>query len=454
MSQISVVKYSEVTKTHRFDAEYYKPEYLLLLNLIEKSSKFTSFKKLGLKVDASAFYPSIEPHYGLGKLPFLRVVNVDKRIFYEEAITIPETLLEQFKTIKLAKKGDIVITKGGSVARVGYISRDSALSRDLIYINSSKLDTNFSKYLFFYFISDFTHSLIIRSASLTAQPHLTIMLIRDLPIYTPEKSFTDKIAKLFDQSFNYEDQSKITYIEAEETLLKELNLRDYRPEHKLSYNAKLSEVLNSKRIDADYYQPKYKEIEQIIKKYSLGSKPLNEVIKIKNKNFFPEDDKEYNYIELSNISSNGNITGCTKDFGKNLPSRARRKVSKGDVIISTIEGSLESCAVIRDEYDGALCSTGFFVINSKTINSETLLVLVKSIIMQNLLKRGCKGTILTAISKDELDKIEIPLIKDYIQKDISQKINESYKLRKESKELLEKAKKMVEDEIEKEAGQN
>ncbi|PIN84007.1 hypothetical protein COV61_01425, partial [Candidatus Micrarchaeota archaeon CG11_big_fil_rev_8_21_14_0_20_47_5] len=265
------------------------------------------------------------------------------------------------------------------------------------------------------------------------------------------ESFQKKIECLILESKAKINDSVDKYKQAEKTLLNELNLNDYKPEHKLSYDTKLREILNSKRIDADYYQPKYKEIEQKIKNYRLSSKPLSEVIKIKNKNFFPVDDKEYKYIELSNISSNGNITSCTIDLGKNLPSRARRKVSKGDVIISTIEGALESCAVITDEYDGVLCSTGFFVINSKIINSETLLVLAKSIIMQNLLRRGCKGTILTAISKDELDKIEIPLIKESIQKDISQKIIESYKQRKESKELLEKAKKIVEDEIEKEA---
>ncbi|MBU1129572.1 MAG: hypothetical protein KJ949_03010 [Nanoarchaeota archaeon] len=50
-----------------------------------------------------------------------------------------------------------------------------------------------------------------------------------------------------------------------------------------------------------------------------------------------------------------------------------------------------------------------------------------------------------------MQKIKIPLLPSSIQNEISEKIQESFKLRKESKELLEKAKKMVEDEIEKEA---
>ena len=45
---------------------------------------------------------------------------------------------------------------------------------------------------------------------------------------------------------------------------------------------------------------------------------------------------------------------------------------------------------------------------------------------------------------------KIPLINPQLQKEISDRIKESFKLRNESKQLLEQAKKMVEDEIEKE----
>jgi len=46
--------------------------------------------------------------------------------------------------------------------------------------------------------------------------------------------------------------------------------------------------------------------------------------------------------------------------------------------------------------------------------------------------------------------LQIPLIKPSIQKQIAEKIQESHRLRKESKELLDEAKRKVEEEIEKE----
>ena len=114
----------------------------------------------------------------------------------------------------------------------------------------------------------------------------------------------------------------------------------------------------------------------------------------------------------------------------------------------SVEGSLQSCALITDEYDGALCSTGFYVLDSDCINSETLLVLFKSEPIQALMKQRCSGTILTAISKDELLSMPLPMIDGDIQKEIAVKVQEAFTLRKQSKQLLEYAKQAVEMAIE------
>ncbi len=172
-------------------------------------------------------------------------------------------------------------------------------------------------------------------------------------------------------------------------------------------------------------------------------------MKINDKNFTPKDNEQYKYIELANISSNGEINGYTENFGNELPSRARRKVQKGDLVISTIEGSLESIALITEDWKNALCSTGFFVVNSNKLNPETLLVLLKTKVGQMQLKKGCKGTILTAIDKNEFSKIVLPKIDSRTQEEIKKKITEMYETKKISKSLLEIAKRGVEIAIEK-----
>lgn len=262
--------------------------------------------------------------------------------------------------------------------------------------------------------------------------------------------FQGTIRKMFDFAFALVvNKAESLYKEAERILLSELNVLDWKPKHKLSFIKNFSDTKSTTRIDAEYYQPVYEEVVKRIKEYKGGHEPLGKVVKTKDANFPPNDGVTYKYIELANISSNGNINGFIEALGQELPSRARRKVNAGDVIVSTIEGSLSSIALISDDLDNALCSTGFFVINSDKINSETLLIFLKSSLGQLQLKKGCSGTILTAISDDEFKKIILPDLSAGVQGEIKKKISEMYSSKLLSKQLLEIAKRGVEIAIEK-----
>ena len=248
----------------------------------------------------------------------------------------------------------------------------------------------------------------------------------------------------FNKAFDLIQTSEVVYHQAQTLLLAELGLVDWQPQHQLTLIKNFSDTKQAKRIDADYFQPKYDEIVNFIKNYSDGWDTLENQVRIKDTNFKPDAETEYKYIELANIGSNGEITDCMVEHGEDLPTRARRKVAAGDVIVSSIEGSLESIALITEEYDNALCSTGFHVIQSDVINSKVLLVLFKSIVGQLQLKKGCSGTILTAINKGEFSKIAIPKITEDKQAEIEQKVDESFDLRNRAKDLLEHAKCAVE----------
>ncbi len=250
------------------------------------------------------------------------------------------------------------------------------------------------------------------------------------------------------ESFDKHRMSKEIYAKAQILLLSELGLANWKPKHHPAFVKSYSDTKQAGRIDADYFQPKYDEIINSIKSYSEGWDMLGNLARLKDKNFNPQGNKEYRYIELANIAGNGEIMDCMLEQGQDLPSRARRRVATGDVIVSSIEGSLDSIALIDEEYDEALCSTGFHVINSQVLNPETLLTLLKSIVGQLQLKKGCSGTILTAINKHELCNIVLPVIPKEKQTQIQKKVIESFNLRKQSKHLPECAKRAVEIAIE------
>lgn len=76
---------------------------------------------------------------------------------------------------------------------------------------------------------------------------------------------------------------------------------------------------------------------------------------------------------------------------------------------------------------------------------------------ENELNKGeekTAGAIMNAVPKYTFGDLLIPVIPEQLQKQISDLVKQSFTLRKESKELLEKAKKEVEGFIEKNKNQN
>lgn len=78
-----------------------------------------------------------------------------------------------------------------------------------------------------------------------------------------------------------------------------------------------------------------------------------------------EDDFELNYIDIGNVDSNGQIHEITTyKFGQ-APSRARRIVRHGDVIISTVRTYLQAIAPIENPPSNLIVSTGFAVVRPR-----------------------------------------------------------------------------------------
>lgn len=276
---ISIVEIRNLGVWQRLDSDFYKPEHLAIERLT-KNSYFCSFKSLDIRVDASAFYPSIEPKYNTGSLPFLRVANVDLSVKYDEAVTIPEELPNEYVTIKVGQPWDIVITKWWSVARCGILDRKCALSRDLILVPSSHLSLIQQKALFVYLITNTSNKLLLKTASLTAQPHLTLKLIQEHPIFSPKWDFQGKIADLFDEYTSQRELSMSLYAEAEQILLMELGLIDWNPTE-VGITEKMSEEVRLfGRCDAEFFQQKYDEIVEKIKAYKWWYDTIENLISI------------------------------------------------------------------------------------------------------------------------------------------------------------------------------
>lgn len=77
-------------------------------------------------------------------------------------------------------------------------------------------------------------------------------------------------------------------------------------------------------------------------------------------------DYELQYVDISNVDSSGTIKGIATYRFEEAPSRARRVVRDGDVIISTVRTYLQAIAPIQDPPENMIVSTGFAVVRPRT----------------------------------------------------------------------------------------
>ncbi len=75
---------------------------------------------------------------------------------------------------------------------------------------------------------------------------------------------------------------------------------------------------------------------------------------------------EFDYIDVSSVSNETLAIQETQRLkGKDAPSRARRLVKANDVLFATIRPTLRRIAIVPEELDNQVCSTGYFVLRTK-----------------------------------------------------------------------------------------
>lgn len=426
----------------RMESEFYNSNTVSYKNTV-KASQIIDFSQYGTSKELNEMgegYPVLR----LNEFNYSFISHPDK---YCSLLDI-----DAYHGLQL-KKDDVLICRTNGNPK--FVGRSAIVPRDYDYAFASylfRIRPN-RKYINSATLVAFLNSkygrLEIEKYSMVGnQANFSPAKFREISIPVFSKDLNDKIEDITYRAFQKLEMSESLYSEAANNMLECLDLNDFTASSNSCNVKTLKEsFIETGRLDAEYYQPKYDDILHHIQAYKYGSKNLAEICDIKEENFTPKDDTTYKYVELANIGKYGNIIGCSQQKGEDLPSRARRIVSKNDVVISSLEGSLDSCALVEEDYDGALCSTGFYVLKSSVLNSETLLVLFKSPLVKELMRKGCSGTILTAIGRQELERIPIPLIRQEIQDEIAQHVQSSISLRKESQQLLEYAKLTVEGAI-------
>ena len=93
---------------------------------------------------------------------------------------------------------------------------------------------------------------------------------------------------------------------------------------------------------------------------------LGEVAEANRSGWSPSDDATILYLDLTSIVVPG-IMSCPKELAAaEAPSRARRRVHSGDILVSTVRPNLRGFARVREAPKNLIASTGFAVLTPKS----------------------------------------------------------------------------------------
>ena len=256
----------------------------------------------------------------------------------------PKFIKEKWSHFQV-EEGDILFTTSGTIGRTAMAKKNDLpllMNTSVVRfksLNEKELDRYFLAWLLRSpkFIEE-----VKSYSSGTAQKNVGPTHLKLISISYPLLSEQKRIVKILDEAFEKIEKAKINA---------EKNLK------------------NSKEIFESYLQNVFANPGKDWEEKKLGD------VLLKTKTIDPtkKSDEEFIYLDVSSVNKETKeIVNVTRVMGKNAPSRARKLIRTNDIIFATVRPTHSRVALITEEYDGQVCSTGYFVLRAKDFLNTNL----------------------------------------------------------------------------------
>jgi type I restriction enzyme S subunit len=142
-----------------------------------------------------------------------------------------------------------------------------------------------------------------------------------------------------------------------------------------------------------------------------GTKTLSELATVDGDNLGASTSADYtfNYISLEDVDVGVLISYSEQQFAT-APSRARRRLIKGDVLVSTVRPNLKSHLLFKKSGGEWVCSTGFSVVraNEALLSPEFLIQYLFSNGIESQIEMLLVGSNYPAINSLDVKRLRIP----------------------------------------------
>ena len=253
--QYSVVNYKTVRENSdfRIDAEYFHPSKLNSLRILKNNPIiFLGDYVLSIKRNETPKDSNIEIYDTGAASSHILTKNL--------AQTEERTSLK-----RRAKGGDIIISRlRPYLKQVAYIPTfiDKAYLTTEFFVLRSKDKENIS-FLTPFLLTEFVQEILFWGQGGTQHPRFQEYDLLNLPLTKNIFGLKEILNKIVSKCCKLVLESDHLYSQAEQFLLSELGLLDWKPKHTLTFIKNFSATQEAERMDAEYFQPKYEEIIKI-----------------------------------------------------------------------------------------------------------------------------------------------------------------------------------------------
>ena len=449
MITYSIIQKSQLEGALRLDAEYYQPEYLYLISKL-KSRKSKLLREIGQITYGTTPAGGV---FELEGIPFVRSQNFSNILVeISDLVFCSESFHQQNQKSKVIPGNILFAAVGATIGELAIIQDEIEEANINQNIAAVKIkDKRFNPYFIgFFFASKFGQLQIERLVTGNAQSYLNSEQIGSflIPVLSIEKQ--NKIAKYFQEIQSQLKMSNSFCSQAENLLLEELGLKDFKPEDDLSYTVNLSEIKSAHRADAEYFQPKYKKLVERIK--NKNAKLLGDLVSIRKgieigSEEYQEEGKLF--IRVSNLSKQGLIDKDQKYMDNELYQKLKENFEpKVDEILLTKDATPGIAYVLKEPIKGIIAG-GILRLELKSeVETEYLALVINSIVGQWQVKRDTGGSVISHWRPDQIKNCLIPILPKPTQQKIANLVQKSHQAHKKAKQFLEEAKNKIENLIE------
>lgn len=296
----------------------------------------------------------------------------DGRVAYETARHTSQEAYDRLLTDKSRPRvGDVLLTKDGSIGRVAVVDRhDICINQSVALLQpNSRIDSGFLAYML---QAPKFQDRMERDADGSTIKHIYITRVDKMMVPLPPMAEQRAIAGILGALDDKIESNRRVWALASSLV---------RSEYEASIRDGESKLCNLADIS---------QFNVCTRKPGLPSEQIS-------------------YIDISSVES-GIVTGVQQMAWADSPSRARRGVSDGDIIFSTVRPARMAYAAMINPTPETVVSTGFAVMSPRKVPMTLLLALVSHTDFGNFCESVSQGSAYPAVSPEAMGTypVEIP----------------------------------------------